>query len=205
MFKRVFTLSEIVQHFDSWFICILLLFSIVRNDRWSDVTKHLQGDPGMKGVFATRVSGSADLYQVLLCYFFMGMLVYPLLTILLARLSLLSATTSFWDLQFAQCFSVFWAARLKLCSCYLYGVQQFFFLEHVGELRIISLEKKSVHRVQGEKSPQTHTHTLTRKETYSPHIALWERKHDQHYRRAKISHSKSKTVRSSCRLKLVQQ
>jgi len=35
----------------------------------------------MKGVFATRVSGSADLYQVLLCYFFMGMLVYPLLTI----------------------------------------------------------------------------------------------------------------------------
>ena len=60
----------------------------------------------MKGVFATRVSGSADLYQVLLCYFFMGMLVYPLLTILLARLSLLSATTSFWDLQFAQCFCV---------------------------------------------------------------------------------------------------
>jgi hypothetical protein len=29
------------------------------------MTKHLQGDPGMKGVFATRVSGSADLYQVL--------------------------------------------------------------------------------------------------------------------------------------------
>jgi hypothetical protein len=29
----------------------------------------------MKGVFATRVSGSADLYQVLLCYFFVGMLV----------------------------------------------------------------------------------------------------------------------------------
>ena len=49
---------------------------------------------------------------------------WSLLTILLARLSLLSATTSFWDLQFAQCFSVFWAARLKLCSCYLYGVQQ---------------------------------------------------------------------------------
>jgi hypothetical protein len=29
------------------------------------MTKHLQGDPGMKGAFATRVSGSADLYQVL--------------------------------------------------------------------------------------------------------------------------------------------
>ncbi|ONM55618.1 isoamylase-type starch debranching enzyme3 [Zea mays] len=41
-------------------------------DRWAewngkyrdDIRRFIKGDPGMKGVFATRVSGSADLYQV---------------------------------------------------------------------------------------------------------------------------------------------
>jgi len=62
------TLSE---YFDFWYICLYKSYSQSwRNDRWPNITKHLQGDPGLKGVFATRVSGSADLYQVLLCFFF---------------------------------------------------------------------------------------------------------------------------------------
>jgi hypothetical protein len=74
----------------------------------------------MKGVFATRVSGSADLYQVFLCYFFTRLLFSQLLTTLLAWLFLRLSATCFWDLDFAQCFSVLRAVLSKLFASCLY-------------------------------------------------------------------------------------